>query len=276
MARKKKTDVQEEVVEEQETTTALAVLEANALLPEDMDIESMSDNLSEFDDINFPRLRIENGKFKTHDDDPGSEELDAVILFFGKQNSYWSKPFSKTGPRIQPDCFAADGKTGSKKREGNKFGECRTCYFNQFKSHPANDGKACRNQYKLYLQVSGLAIPMTLILPPTAIKPFKDGFILHRITQKGLSYFKVLTRLSAYRNDDETFYRVNYDVAGIYRGDEASEVARIRDYWLPIIKQDRERLDFGDDIQTQSSEPTPDSDKSDILSGSDDDEDIPF
>lgn len=223
--------------------TALA--KASDLLPEDVDFNELLENLAEMDEVEFPRISHKNGKFFFSDDpsDKGTESFEGVVLFYGKQNTYWEGKYDPKA-KTPPECFSVDGVSGSKPRDENgRFGSCEDCKLNQFGSGQGK-GKACRNQTKLYVQKVGTTVPMILFLPPTSIRAFESNYIIHKVTQKGLSYPKVVTRFVSYQAPNETYYRMNFEIAGVYKGDEANSVKKLREYWLKAIKKDRSRLDM--------------------------------
>lgn len=254
MANKKK-DEQEETQDEA-PSTQLAVSTFAEMLPEGVDYTEVLDNLREMDEIEFPRIKMKKGKFVLTEDpnDKGVEEFTGVLLYHGRQNTFWQAGFDKNNI-TPPDCSSTDGKLGSKQREGNKFGTCADCHFNQFKSHPSGKGKACRNQVKLYILRQGTLVPTTLLIAPTSLGVFNRGFLLDQVTQKGLAYWKVTTTFTAYQQDDETFARVKFAVQGVFKGDEAARVKELREFWLTAISRDRTRLDTfgpGDDGAAES------------------------
>ena len=224
--------------------TALALAKTEELLPDDVDFDELKENLSEMDEIEFPRIRFRQGKFYMTDDpeDKGVEEFEGVLYFWGRQNTYWDGAYDPNNP-TPPECFSVDGKEGSKPRDGKgRFGNCATCKLNEFGSG-VGKGKACRNQVKLYIQVKGTVVPMTLFLAPTSIGGFTKTFIMNKVTQKALSYSKIITRFKSYQKGNDTYYRIGFEVAGVFKGEEADQVKELRDFWLKAIKLDRTRLD---------------------------------
>jgi len=214
------------------------------LLPDDVNFEELKDNLSEMDEIEFPRVRFRQGKFFFSDDpdDKGVTEFEGVLYFWGRQNTYWDGAYDPKNP-TPPECFSVDGKEGSKERDSNgRFGNCSTCKLNQFGSG-VGKGKACRNQVKLYIQVLGTTVPMTLFLAPTSIGGFTKTFIMNKVTQRGLSYSKIITKFKSYQKGDDTYFRIGFEVSGLFKGEEAEQVKELRDFWLKAIKLDRARLD---------------------------------
>lgn len=224
--------------------TALALASTEDLLPDDVDFDELKENLSEMDEIEFPRVRFRQGKFFFSDDpdDKGVDEFEGVLYFWGRQNTYWEGAYDPNNPG-PPKCFSVDGKVGSEPRNSKgQFGNCSTCKLNEFGSGTGK-GKACRNQVKLYFQVLGTTVPMTLFLAPTSIGGFTKTFIMNKVTQKGLSYSKIITKFKSYQKNNESYYRINFEVEGIFKGDEAKQVKGLRDFWLKAIKLDRARLD---------------------------------
>jgi hypothetical protein len=275
-------------------STELAQLTSEDLLPAEVEFDELIENLEDMDEIEFPRIRFRQGKFFFSDDpeDKGVEEFEGVVFFYGKQNTYWAGAYDP-GNVLPPECFSVDGKEGTKARnEDGEFGACKTCKFNQFGSGMGK-GKACRNQVKLYIQRLGTTVPMTLFLAPTSIGNFMQNYLMNKVTQKGLSYSRVVTKIKSYQQGTETYYRVNFEVAGVFKGEEAAKVKQLRDYWMNAIKSDRTRLENHDSDSDSSAssgsnsgsssntrvvtprEPAPVSAGADDVS-SDDDDDPPF
>lgn len=223
-------------------STELALAKAEDLLPADTEFDQLMENLEEMDEINFPRISFKNGRFKMSKEDKGSDEITGVILFHGRQNTYWEGNYDANNP-TPPICFSVDGKTGSVARDSQgRFGSCRDCKYNQFGSG-VGKGKACRNQKKVYIQVPGNAVPYTLFLAPTSLSAFNDGYIMNKIVQKGHQYWAVLTKFSAYQRDNDTYFRIAFDVDSVFKDEEKAQVKELRDFWMPAIKQDRTQLD---------------------------------
>jgi hypothetical protein len=266
--------------------TEMVVAKSTDLLPEGTEFETLVENLSEMDDIGFPRIRFNNGKFKFTDDadEEGLDEFEGVLIFYGRQNTYWEGNYDPNNV-VPPECFSVDGVTGSQPRNADGcFGECKTCAYNKFGSK--GKGKACRNQMKLYIQVLGTTVPNTLFLAPTSLGGFTQSYIMNKIVQRGLSYFKVITKFKAYKKGNDNFFRIGFEVSNVFKGEEADKVKEIRDYWLDPIKSDRTRLDSsvmgdGDSGETnqrtvEPRKPVSVASNSDSIGDDDDDDDPPF
>lgn len=227
-------------------------------LPQDIAWEDIKENIAD-SELSCPKIKFSSSEatFSLSEDEESEtvKSFTGIIFWYSKQNTYWSSGFdpAKPGP---PDCFSTDGKTGSKKREEDRFGSCATCKFNQFGSAPKGAGKACRNQIKLYIQLENKAIPMTLLLSPKNLAAFNKGFLTD-VTQKGLAYWKTKARFTAYKNKakGETFARIKIEVLGVFKGDELEKLNEIRKFWLAPIQQ--EHIANANKIHSEDSESAP-------------------
>jgi len=233
-------------------STEMALATVESLLPANMEFDQLIENLEEMDEVNFPRISFKNGRFKLSKDDKGADVLKGVILFHGRQNTYWEGTYDPNNI-VPPECFSVDGKTGSKARNSSgQFGSCRSCAYNQFGSG-AGKGKACRNQKKVYIQVPGNAVPYTLFLAPTSLTGFNDGYIMNKIVQKGHQYWAVLTTFTAYQEGNDTYFKISFEVDSSFEGEEKTQLKELRDFWMPAIKADRAQLDVPGGASSSSS-----------------------
>lgn len=128
-------------------------------------------------------ISTRNGEFTFPDGSIVRDSIDVVIVDFISRNQYYDKPY-KEGVVNPPVCWAINKiptamtpSANVTKRQAPKGKDCAECSMNQFGS--SGDGKACKNQRVLAVLMPD-ADPndpiMTLVLPPTAIKPF-DGYV---------------------------------------------------------------------------------------------------
>lgn len=71
----------------------------------------------------------------------------------------------------KPTCRSIDMIHGSRPREGNRFGECATCFFAQWGSAPGGR-QACRENRKIFAFDWGNEKPIVLTLGPSSLKPW--------------------------------------------------------------------------------------------------------
>lgn len=229
--------------------TQLAISDPADVMPAGYDLEFLAENFDDgVDEMEFPRINVNSqvSRFFFGDsDDEGAETFEGVLLFHGKQNTYWGSTYDPNNI-TPPICFATDGKVGSLPRnEEGMFGNCADCQNNQFGSGQGK-GKACRNMRKLYVYVPGKVVPYTLFLPPTSITAFDKKYLVGSIIQQGRVYYQVLTRFKLYKNNPrDTYSLFSFEVASHYEGAALEEVKKLREFWLDAIKHDRTRLDTG-------------------------------
>lgn len=128
-------------------------------------------------------ISIKNGEFTFPDGSIVRDSIDVVIVDFICRNMYYDKPW-KEGVVTPPACWAINkvpaALTPSNnvvKRQAPKGKSCADCSMNQFGSD--GDGKACKNQRVLAVLLPDAAPDdpiMTIVFPPTAMKPF-DGYV---------------------------------------------------------------------------------------------------
>ena len=215
----------------------LPLAKADDLLPIGISFESLQENLADLDQINLPRIRIGDDKFyMSQQDEEGTAEFEGMIQYFVRQNTYWSSGYDPKNI-TPPECYSLDGKTGS------KYGDCRTCKYNQFRSAPnGGAGKACRNQIKLFIQLDGKAIPLTMLISPVNIAAFSQNYLVDTLAQRGLPYWKVRTKFTVSKLKGEKFGRIKCEIAGEYRDDELTKVKKIREFWLKVVEQETRTL----------------------------------
>jgi hypothetical protein len=134
------------------------------------------------------------------DDETAKKSFRAIIIANIKANAYWHKADNVANPVLIdtmpedydpniPLCSSMDGILGSisaqtAKADGREvtcFGDCGSCYLNQYKTAVSEagergKGKACKNGRRMVVLVDGSDVPHVITLPPTSIKNF-DGYI---------------------------------------------------------------------------------------------------
>lgn len=215
------------------------------MLPPDTTVQRLLDNIPEvLDEIDFPRLLYKNGKFVAgHGDEWDSKfnDLEGVILFYKRQRGRFRDDLTqKEGERFV--CQAPCGKKGYTRvadyyEEGEilpvpKDGiDCRQCSYMKFTQDSVLP--ICRNQCKLFFLIKGKIIPYALYLDPEASGFFWSSYLINTLVQKGLSYPKVVTKLSLKNG------KPNFEIVGLLEGRHKE----VRDAWLPSIKKKVNNLD---------------------------------
>lgn len=190
-------------------STALATVDSFQIVTgmEDMDAELMEELEDEMDDlddvkgISCKHIKIPSGGGKAYEiesDDPDdpeiAKEIEAVIIFTHRMNSYWEGEFGATaedGSPNLPKCSSMDGKTGVDLDSG-EVKSCETCPLNQYADD--GSGKPCKNIRRLYLLISGKPGIYLLSVPPTSIKDVNKQLAKIMGIQK-IPYSKMVIRL---------------------------------------------------------------------------------
>ena len=211
------------MTETQTTAFLLPNMVASEFSQEDLDEDL--DGLS----MSFPRVKIPSGgylQFEVPGGDPENPDyaknLEGVILAAHPANAYWADTGDDDGEDSPPLCQSVDGKIGY----GEPGGLCASCKLNEFGSASKGGGKACKNMRMLYLLRSGDMLPMTLALPPTSLKPYKD-FLKGQFTLRKRATYCSLVRIGLKKVEGAGF---DYSVATFtlvrdFAGEELAQVA---------------------------------------------------
>lgn len=190
-------------------STALATVDSFQIvtgmegMDEDLlaELEDEMDDLDDVKGISCKHIKIPSGGGKAYEvegddpDDPDIEkEIEAVIIFTHRMNSYWEGEFGATAedgsPNI-PKCSSMDGKTGVDLDTG-EVKTCENCPLNQYADD--GSGKPCKNIRRLYLLISGKPGVYLLSVPPTSIKDVNKQLAKIMGIQK-IPYTKMVVRL---------------------------------------------------------------------------------
>lgn len=223
-------------------------------------IEELKEQMADLDDergIACRKIKIPAGGGKVYEvegDDPDDpeimKEIQGVILFTHRMNSYWATTYgSGDNANMPPTCCSMDAKMGVNLETG-EIRNCDNCPMNQF----GEEGKECKNMRRIYLLMSGRPDIYLLSVPPTSIKDINKNlarimgsnripytmlvvtFKLNKAVNKnGIEYSKVLVektgmltadqyeRTSAMRKQIKEKYKevaITHDDYNVTTGDE--------------------------------------------------------
>jgi hypothetical protein len=185
-----------------------------------------SGGLSEFD---LPRIKIPAGgglqwAVPTLEGEAMEPAIEGVIVLARDTRAYYSQPISETGGSQPPDCWSADGATGS----GQPGGACLACPLARYGSAPGGRGQACKQIKQLFVLRGNLLLPEVVTLPPTSLKPAKQ--YLMKLTSQGVPYYAVVTRIGLERTKNSQGIAYSRAVLSFVRRLSPEEVERARDY----------------------------------------------
>lgn len=155
-----------------------------------------------------PALTFKAGVFTIENSDFAKREMEGVAVLSKKVRGYWPEGSED----LRPECSSSEGRVGVA-RDGATF-ECANCQCNEWGSDPkGGKGKAC-GEYRLLLVVpQGMSAPVRLRLPVTSIGNWDEYISGLRVTQKGQSYFTVVTKFGltkAVREGNQEYFVANF------------------------------------------------------------------
>lgn len=185
-----------------------------------------SGGLSEFD---LPRIKMPAGGglqwvVPTLEGEAMEPAIEGVIVLARDTRAYYSQPISETGGNQPPDCWSADGVTGS----GKPGGACLACPLARYGSAPGGRGQACKQIKQLFVLRGSLLLPEVVTLPPTSLKPARHYLL--KLTSQGVPYYAVVTRLSLERTKNSQGIAYSRAVLSFVRRLAPEEVERAREY----------------------------------------------
>jgi hypothetical protein len=171
--------------------------------------------------------------------DKYAESFHAIILGWADGRVYWKTGFDEAGGGSPPDCYSDDLRVG----HGDPGGACPECPYAQWGSKGdgdgnGNGGQACRHIRRLFVVRPENRLPMTLILPPTSLKPAKQYMV--KLTSAGHRHFDVVTQFSLEADKSQT--GIKYSKAILRATDfltpeQAERFAELKRELMPYLAQ---------------------------------------
>lgn len=198
-------------------------------------IENVRDNLESVENFKLPRIKMINGAgFEISDGADPKKSIEGVLLHTRKTNVYYKEIYDP-GKIVPPDCVSQDGNTPDASVKNPVAASCAECPMSKFESARNGKGKACRNLKPIYLLLGDAIMPRQLSVTPTSLKAANK--YLMDLTEQGLSYRTVITKIEAYKsNPADTHMTLRFSKLG--KIDDASrqkDVAALRTVWLPVM-----------------------------------------
>lgn len=164
----------------------------------------IAENMEGMSNFKFVKVNMPSGGgiAFTVIDDNGEEqpikEIIGVLMDKWGIKVWYEKSFEEKGANDIgiPDCFSADGVTGSGcPRAGIQVGQlCATCPKNQWGSdRRGGKGKDCADKIRIHLLQEGEMFPIYIDAPPTSLGNFED--YIQRLSNKVKPYYGVTTKV---------------------------------------------------------------------------------
>lgn len=197
-------------------------------------VKEVRDNMESIENFRLPRCKMTPEGFELIEGEPAIKELTGVILHSKKSNIFYENVYDASNV-TPPDCFSLDGETPDASVKNPQSKHCKGCPKAQFGTNARKSGKACRNMKPLYLLLSDEAImPRQLLVTPSSLRAANQ--YLMDLTERGLSYRKVRTRVEAYKeNPKDTYCKLKFSLAGKLDDVQKASVEYLRGVWLPVM-----------------------------------------
>jgi hypothetical protein len=205
------------------------LLPAHILEHTDM-MADMLQEAKEGTDPQFKLIKVAAGGINLfqRSDEETFKELHGIIIAYAKSFAFWypkeateqAKFFELLGNTFTveseelPICTSNNGIVGTQPKyfnDGNGlmfFGDCNSCWLNQFGSSFKGHGKACQNRRRILFLFKDAEFPCIVSLPPTSIRAF-DGYIAHLLELKvGAPFVYTRIRLEKKETKDGQPYSV--------------------------------------------------------------------
>lgn len=164
----------------------------------------VQENLVGLGKLKFDKIRMPAGGGLTFEvaDESGNlvpvQEIRGVIIDHFPFKAWWEKSFEeKTGEDDKrPDCFSADGITGTGCPEkGIPAGQpCASCKYGAWGSdRRGGRGKDCNDKIRIHILREGEVFPIFIDLPATSHANLKD--YIKRLTNRLKHYYGVVTSI---------------------------------------------------------------------------------
>lgn len=219
-------------------------------------MDEVRNNLESIESFRLPRAKMTASGLELVEGEEPILELEGVIIHTKKTNVYYDTLFNEDEIK-PPTCFSPDGEVPSDGEglEGYKkqHPTCKGCPQAEFGTNQMKSGKACRNLKPMYLLLGDEAImPRQLTVTPTSLKS-ANQYLLN-LTERGIAYRKVKTRIKLYKdNPRDTYYKMAFTMVGKLDEQRIKDVEFLRNSWMPVMTaQGVDAAEFGHEQGAQA------------------------
>jgi hypothetical protein len=197
-------------------------------------LEMVAENFESVDSYRLPKAKMTAEGFELVEGEQPVKELEGVIVHTSTKNVYYSKPFNRNDVTA-PDCFSNDGKTPDKSIQKPVNPTCKGCPMAEFGTNSMKSGKACRNLKPLYILLHDESImPRQVVITPVSLRAVTD--YLANITERGLPYRQVKTKITAFKKDNaDTYMTLKFAMGERLSAERIKDVEALKKFWLPIM-----------------------------------------
>ena len=177
-----------------------------------------------------------------------AKEVRGVIIHTKKQRVYFKTKFGQ-GENGPPSCQSDDGEMGFGVRFDHETAPseypCQTCPLAQF--GPNGERPPCREQARLFIIREGDMLPVSLVVPPTSLKPMRDYFL--SLTTGGDVYYGVVTSFTlervAAQGSRPAFSQMKFTKVASLSREERGQMRQINPLMRQMFSRDLRSLAAG-------------------------------
>jgi hypothetical protein len=215
----------------------------------------VKENMESVESFRLPRAKMTAEGFELIEGEDVVTELEGVILHTKKTNVYYAKPYNPNDV-TPPDCFSLDGNKPDASVAKPVSPACKGCPMAEFGTNSMKSGKACRNLKPMYLLLSDEAImPRQLTITPASLKAANQ--YLMDLTERGIAYRKVKTKIIAYKEDKrDTYMKLRFVMGSRLDEQQQKNVEFLKNQWRPVMDNqmiDQREVDNGAGVAVAAS-----------------------
>lgn len=196
-------------------------------------ILEVAENLDSFDDFKLPKAKVTSDGFELYEDVEPLESVTGVLIHAGKLNIYYDEPYNPNAVK-PPTCFSTDGRKPDDTILEPQNATCKGCPQAQWGTNSMKSGKACRNIKPMYMLIGDSIMPRQIAVSPTSLKAANEYLL--GLTESGISYFKIKTVITAYKeNSKDTYSKLKFSRGEKLSVDEIKDVEALRESWREVI-----------------------------------------
>lgn len=194
----------------------------------------VKDNLESVETFRLPRAKMTSLGFELIEGEDPLTELEGVIIHTKRTNVYYAKPYNPS-EMAPPDCYSLDGVTPNVSNPVHKT--CKGCPMAEFGTNSMGSGKACRNLKPLFMLLSDESVmPRQVTVTPASLKAANQ--YLMDLTERGVSYRKVKTKVTAYKeNPRDTYMKLKFTMGKKLDAQAVQNVEYLKAQWMPVMDQ---------------------------------------
>lgn len=196
----------------------------------------VKDNLESVETFKLPRAKMTAAGFELIEGEPTILELEGVMIHTKKTNVYYENTYN-ANEVTPPTCFSKNGEVPDDSSTFKQHATCKGCPKAEFGTNSMKSGKACRNLKPIFMLLSDESImPRQLNVTPASLQ-LANKYLMN-LTERGLSYRKVKTKIVLFKeNPRDTYYKMRFQMGAKISEQASKNVEFLRTQWMPVMNE---------------------------------------